>query len=220
MFEKGKQYYCSSDIIVDKHLWFKKGFTYICSKPNYLVGCDHCEHSLESICLTGKISCFHPREVKNTVYKYIGGKFKINDITILSENDIITIREVYEPKSGNFNNVLSFTMINNTTGSEIKNPTGVYNSICKYLTPLNETNDIDEEDDKVNHPSHYTWLKELCGIEVIDITRHMDFDLGNALKYILRCGHKSENGYTDKDKAVEDLKKAVFYLNDKINMLS
>ena len=36
--------------------------------------------------------------------------------------------------------------------------------------------------DKVNHPSHYTWLKNLCGIEVIDITRHMGFNLGNVVK--------------------------------------
>ena len=75
-------------------------------------------------------------------------------------------------------------------------------------------------DERVEHPSHYMWLKELCGIEVIDITRHMDFDLGNAIKYILRSGHKSEEGYTDKQKQVEDLKKAIFYLNDKIAMLS
>lgn len=73
--------------------------------------------------------------------------------------------------------------------------------------------------DRVNHPPYYTWLKELCGIEVIDITRHMDFDLGNAIKYILRQGHKSEQGMSDKEKAIEDLKKAVFYLNDKIKML-
>lgn len=73
--------------------------------------------------------------------------------------------------------------------------------------------------DRVNHPSHYTWLKELCGVEVIDITRHMDFDLGNAVKYILRQGHKSEEGMTDTDKAIEDLEKAVWYINDKIEML-
>ena len=42
--------------------------------------------------------------------------------------------------------------------------------------------------DNVNHPPHYTWLKDKCGIEVIDITRHMDFCLGNAIKYILRAG--------------------------------
>lgn len=73
--------------------------------------------------------------------------------------------------------------------------------------------------DRVSHPSHYTWLKEKCGIEVIDITRHMDFDLGNAIKYILRAGHKSEEGYDDKEKALEDLKKARWYLDDKIKML-
>ena len=73
--------------------------------------------------------------------------------------------------------------------------------------------------DKVNHPSHYTWLKKLCGIEVIDITRHMDFDLGNVIKYVLRQGHKSEEGMSDKEKALEDLKKARWYLDDKIKML-
>lgn len=75
------------------------------------------------------------------------------------------------------------------------------------------------KNDKVNHPSHYTWLKELCGIEVIDITRHLDFDLGNAVKYILRAGKKSEKGYSDLDKTVEDLKKAIFYINDEIELL-
>jgi hypothetical protein len=78
---------------------------------------------------------------------------------------------------------------------------------------------LNAKHDSVNHPSHYTWLKDLCGIEVIDITRHMDFDLGNAIKYILRQGHKSEQGMSDKEKAIEDLKKAIFYLNDKIKML-
>lgn len=76
-----------------------------------------------------------------------------------------------------------------------------------------------EKNDRVYHPSHYTWLKDLCGIEVIDITRHMDFDLGNAIKYILRNGHKSEEGMSDKEKAIEDLQKAIFYINDKINMM-
>ena len=74
-------------------------------------------------------------------------------------------------------------------------------------------------EDRVNHPSHYTWLKDKCGIEVIDITRHMDFDLGNALKYILRAGHKSEEGYTNRQKEIEDLKKAIFYIQDKLKSL-
>lgn len=74
--------------------------------------------------------------------------------------------------------------------------------------------------DKVNHPSHYSYLKELCGVEVIDITRHLDFDTGNAVKYLLRAGHKSEQGYDDTAKAIEDLQKAIFYIKDKIGLLS
>lgn len=78
---------------------------------------------------------------------------------------------------------------------------------------------MQEKEDKVNHPSHYLWLKDKAGIEVIDITRHMDFDLGNAIKYILRAGHKTEEGYDNRSKTIEDLKKAVFYINDKIKTL-
>ena len=76
-----------------------------------------------------------------------------------------------------------------------------------------------QKEDKVNHPSHYNWLKKLAGVEVIDITRHLDFDLGNAVKYILRAGRKTEEGYDNKTKTIEDLKKAVWYINDKIKTL-
>ena len=86
-----------------------------------------------------------------------------------------------------------------------------------------ETYNKIKEDENVSHPSHYTWLKELCGIEVIDITRHMDFDLGNAIKYILRAGRKPiATEFVSADflgAGIQDLKKALFYINDKINML-
>lgn len=78
---------------------------------------------------------------------------------------------------------------------------------------------VTEEPEKVNHPSHYTWLKDCCGVEVIDITRHMDFCLGNALKYILRAGHKTEEGYTNNKKEIEDLEKAIWYIKDRIKQL-
>lgn len=74
--------------------------------------------------------------------------------------------------------------------------------------------------DRVNHPGHYTWLKDKCGVEVIDITRHMDFCLGNAIKYILRAGHKSEEGMSDSQKEIEDLEKALFYIKDRISQLN
>ena len=86
-----------------------------------------------------------------------------------------------------------------------------------------ETYDRIKEDENVSHPSHYTWLKDKCGIEVINITRHLDFDLGNAIKYILRAGRKpiiNENLSDDFLRAaIQDLKKALFYINDKIDML-
>ena len=86
-----------------------------------------------------------------------------------------------------------------------------------------ETYDRIKEDENVSHPSHYTWLKDKCSIEVIDITRHLDFDLGNAIKYILRAGRKpiiNENLSDDFYRAaIQDLKKALFYINDKIDML-
>ena len=91
------------------------------------------------------------------------------------------------------------------------------NYIKKYFDAVRTP--VEQKKDNVNHPSHYTWLKEKCGIEVIDITRHLDFDSGNAVKYILRAGHKSEKVYSNKEKQIEDFKKAIFYLNDKIKML-
>jgi hypothetical protein len=75
------------------------------------------------------------------------------------------------------------------------------------------------KEDMVNHPSHYTWLKEKCGIEVIDITRHLDFDIGNAVKYLLRAGHKEEADMTSIEKTIQDLEKAIWYINDKIKMI-
>lgn len=72
------------------------------------------------------------------------------------------------------------------------------------------------ENDRVNSPSWYTRLKEYAWIEVIDITRHLDFNLWNAIKYLLRAGHKSEGGMSDIDKQIEDLQKSQRYINDYI----
>lgn len=56
----------------------------------------------------------------------------------------------------------------------------------------------EKQADMVNHPPHYKGHPS--GIECIDITRHMGFNLGNAMKYIWRCDLKKD--------AIEDLKKA------------
>lgn len=77
-----------------------------------------------------------------------------------------------------------------------------------------------KKSDAVNHPSHYTWLKEKCGIEAIDICEHFNFNIGNALKYLFRAGHKTEEGLTAKEKEIQDLNKAVWYINKEIKAKS
>lgn len=60
--------------------------------------------------------------------------------------------------------------------------------------------------DSVNRPKHYT--EHPSGIECIQITEHMGFNLGNAIKYIWRCDLKKDS--------IEDLKKAIWYINREI----
>ena len=60
--------------------------------------------------------------------------------------------------------------------------------------------------DMVNHPPHYT--VHPSGVECIQVTEHMGFCLGNAMKYIWRADEKG--------KAIEDLEKAKWYLEREI----
>lgn len=109
------------------------------------------------------------------------------------------------------------------TGADIE---GFVNSLNKGMSDLGMVGDfvknvnyeklsdklIDEKDfeeDKINHPKHYT--NHPSGVECIQITEHMNFNLGNALKYIWRSDLK--NG-------VEDLKKAAWYIQREIERRS
>lgn len=67
----------------------------------------------------------------------------------------------------------------------------------------------DEQKDPIN-PSHYMAYK---GLEVIQLTEQMNFNRGNAVKYTCRAGLK------DPEKEIEDLEKAVWYLNREIERL-
>lgn len=82
----------------------------------------------------------------------------------------------------------------------------------------NGTMVTEEKEEMVNHPNHYAWLKELCGIEPIDICRHLDFNCGSAVMYLLRKGKKEMN-LSEREQRVQDLSKAIFYLKDEIKML-
>ena len=61
------------------------------------------------------------------------------------------------------------------------------------------------------NPPHYR--SHPSGVECITITEHMNFNLGNAVKYIWRAGLKTEDAHTD-------LAKAVWYVNREIERLS
>ena len=64
--------------------------------------------------------------------------------------------------------------------------------------------------DNVNHPPHYT--THPSGVECITITEHMNFCIGNALKYLWRADLKNN--------ATEDLKKAAWYINREIERIT
>lgn len=67
-----------------------------------------------------------------------------------------------------------------------------------------------QSDDVVNMPRHYT--SHPSGIECIQITEHMNFNLGNAIKYVWRASLKGRE--------LEDLKKAKYYIEREIARLS
>lgn len=66
--------------------------------------------------------------------------------------------------------------------------------------------------DPVNHPSHYTSHPARCecgrGVECIQVTEHMMFNIGNAVKYLWRADLKND--------AIEDLEKARWYISREI----
>lgn len=62
------------------------------------------------------------------------------------------------------------------------------------------------------NPSHYRIHPS--NVECIEVTRHMTFNCGNAIKYIWR------NGLKDGEPSVQDLEKAIWYLNDEVSRLN
>jgi hypothetical protein len=78
-------------------------------------------------------------------------------------------------------------------------------------TPMTHYGPSPVPHDSVNHPSHYT--SHPSGVECIQITRWMNFNRGNAIKYIWRAGEHAAL------KEIEDLKKARWYIDDEIKRL-
>lgn len=72
-------------------------------------------------------------------------------------------------------------------------------------------NKMTEIHNNVEHPKWYT--SDPSGIECIQITRWRNFNIGNAIKYLWRNGLKENNSN------IQDLKKAIWYINDEIKRL-
>lgn len=125
----------------------------------------------------------------------------------------------------------NFSSITDTYWSFLSKPTGVPHKLQqtnKYpeLYTLEELAEDDpqskwaretaekeqETSDSVNHPKHYT--SHPSGIECIQVTEHMTFNCGNAVKYLWR------NGLKDGNPNVQDLHKALWYINREIERLS
>ena len=75
-------------------------------------------------------------------------------------------------------------------------------------TEIGVTNTL-KDHDAVHHPHHYT--RSPSGIETIDITEHLNFNMGNVIKYIMRSDHKGEKR--------KDLEKASWYLQRELDRI-
>ena len=105
--------------------------------------------------------------------------------------------------------------------SRICVPAGCFTAICN-CKELMEKDRVDmiaaassskpaKVPNPVSHPSHYT--SHPSGVECIQITRHYNFNIGNAIKYLWR------NGLKDEDAQIQDLEKAIWYIQDYIKTL-
>lgn len=77
---------------------------------------------------------------------------------------------------------------------------------------------IERVDNSVSSPSHYT--SHPSGIECIRITEHYNFCVGNAIKYLWRAGQKGDASLTAKQKEIQDLEKAIWYIQRQIKLLN
>ena len=88
----------------------------------------------------------------------------------------------------------------------------------RFVEYFSMAEEFNKKMDMVNHPKHYT--SDPSGVECIEITRHRNFNIGNAIKYLWRAGLKDDGSKDIREKHVEDLRKAVFYINDEIKRLT
>lgn len=123
--------------------------------------------------------------------------FYIEDTKFSSKGDIVQLLQD------------NCTVVNLKGGQKVLNTSDILNN-PEYFIKINDI-------DNINHPKHYT--QHPSGVECIDITRHYCFSIGNAIKYLWRAGLKQDSDLTSREKEIEDLEKAIWYINDRIKQL-
>ena len=145
-------------------------------------------------------------QIRKSDLEYIisSGFIKIIDPNDIYDSFVIKVVDMVDGSC-----VISFPERDGTIGVNM-------DKLAKVSVVVNKFTNKNAE--QVSHPSHYAWLKDLCGVEPLDICRHLDFNTGNAIKYLLRKD-KVDGNKTKTDKRIEDLHKAVFYIKDEIKLL-
>lgn len=151
----------------------------------------------------------------------VGSILQIRKVDLKDITDMPFIRQI-DPK--NIYDSFAIKVVDMVNGRcEIELAVGAYVShdvdMCELAkVSVFASEFTNKKTEQVSHPSHYAWLKDLCGVEPLDICRHLDFNTGNAIKYLLRKD-KVDGNKTKTEKRIEDLRKAVFYIQDEIKLL-
>lgn len=93
------------------------------------------------------------------------------------------------------------------TYQQIKNYVKEYGQLVWKRDVINTIDFVHIESDTIHHPKHYT--SDDCGVEAIEITSLLPACISNAVKYVWRCGKKDED--------LQELKKALWYINYSID---
>ena len=99
------------------------------------------------------------------------------------------------------------TKCTSPTYQEIKNYVTTYGKLVWKRNVNNINNFAQIVSDTIHHPKHYT--SDDCGVEAIEITSLLPACISNAVKYVWRCGKKDED--------LQELKKALWYINYSID---
>ena len=131
---------------------------------------------------------------------------------ILAKSSVYSIKAALENMKGVF-----LTDISSSYGTTFLVRTTPFDTVEKIVPESIVPRGTMDSENRVEHPNYY---KLSNGIEVLDVVRDLPFNIGNVVKYVIRAGKKKEAGLSDKQKQIEDLEKAKFYIEDAIKQLN